>query len=131
MADSRYSTLKAFLIAFAAWLVPGLGHLIQGRVFRGLLLGLTVLITFLNGSILGGHLFGAYGTDDGLLAYVFGFCDAGAAGPYLLAPVFGIGTVPTPERATAEYGNVFFMVAGLLNYLVALDAFDISVGRKR
>jgi hypothetical protein len=33
-------------------------------------------------------------------------------------------------RATYEYGNTFLLIAGLLNYLVMLDAFDISVGRK-
>jgi uncharacterized protein DUF6677 len=31
---------------------------------------------------------------------------------------------------TYEYGNTFVIVAGLLNMLVALDAFDIAKGRK-
>jgi hypothetical protein len=31
---------------------------------------------------------------------------------------------------TFEYGNTFLLVAGLLNYLGMLDAFDIAVGRK-
>jgi len=31
---------------------------------------------------------------------------------------------------TYEYGNTFLLVAGLLNYLVMLDAFDIAAGRK-
>ena len=29
-----------------------------------------------------------------------------------------------------EYGNAFLIVAGLLNMLVVLDAFDIAQGRK-
>ena len=29
-----------------------------------------------------------------------------------------------------EYGNIFLIVAGLLNMLVVLDAFDVAVGRK-
>ena len=29
-----------------------------------------------------------------------------------------------------EYGNAFLIVAGLLNALVALDAYDIALGRK-
>jgi len=33
-------------------------------------------------------------------------------------------------RATYEYGNTFLLIAGLLNYLSMLDAFDISAGRK-
>jgi hypothetical protein len=32
--------------------------------------------------------------------------------------------------ATYEYGNTFMIVAGLLNFLVMLDAFDIGMGRK-
>jgi hypothetical protein len=33
--------------------------------------------------------------------------------------------------ATYEYGNTFLIVAGLLNALVVLDAFDLASGRKR
>ena len=32
--------------------------------------------------------------------------------------------------ATFEYGNAFLIVAGLLNMLVVLDAFDVAQGRK-
>lgn len=32
--------------------------------------------------------------------------------------------------ATYEYGTTFILVAGLLNFLLILDAFDISLGRK-
>lgn len=39
----------------------------------------------------------------------------------------GAGTVTS---VTYEYGNVFLIVAGLLNSLVILDAFDIGMGRK-
>jgi hypothetical protein len=35
------------------------------------------------------------------------------------------------ENVTFEYGNTFAIVAGLLNFLVILDAYDITVGRKR
>jgi hypothetical protein len=44
---------------------------------------------------------------------------------------FGFGTRPHPEAATFEYGNTFMFLAGLLNYLVVHDAFDIAAGRKR
>ena len=36
----------------------------------------------------------------------------------------------TVTAATYEYGNCFLIVAGLLNFLVILDAFDIAKGRK-
>ena len=34
-------------------------------------------------------------------------------------------------RNTFEYGSTFTEVAGLLNILVALDAFDLAAGRKK
>jgi len=40
---------------------------------------------------------------------------------------WGGGTVVAP---TYEYGNTFLIVAGLLNLLVVIDAYDIAVGRK-
>jgi Family of unknown function (DUF6677) len=39
----------------------------------------------------------------------------------------GVGEV---TAVTYEYGNCFLIVAGLLNFLVILDAFDIAMGRK-
>ena len=33
-------------------------------------------------------------------------------------------------RVTYEYGNTFLLIAGLMNYLAMLDAFDIAAGRK-
>lgn len=49
--------------------------------------------------------------------------------PYFIASGLGLG----PGLVTAasyEYGNAFLIVAGLLNMLVVLDAYDIALGRK-
>ena len=40
---------------------------------------------------------------------------------------WGAGTV---TAQTYEYGNTFLIVAGLLNMLVVIDAFDVAMGRK-
>jgi len=42
----------------------------------------------------------------------------------------GLGT-GDPTAYTYDYANVFIYVAGLLNMLVIVDAFDIAMGRKR
>jgi len=34
------------------------------------------------------------------------------------------------RAVTYEYGNAFLIVAGLLNLLVVIDAFDVARGRK-
>ena len=52
-----------------------------------------------------------------------------AGGPWMIARMFeaGGGIV---TASTYEAGNCFLIVAGLLNFLVILDAFDIGMGRK-
>ena len=39
----------------------------------------------------------------------------------------GAGVV---TAASYEYGNTFLIVSGLLNMLVAIDAYDVRLGRK-
>ena len=34
------------------------------------------------------------------------------------------------RAVTYEYGNAFLIVAGLLNLLVVIDAYDVAMGRK-
>ncbi len=53
-----------------------------------------------------------------------------AAGvPYFLASALGLGAGVVTSVAY-EYGNAFLIVSGLLNMLIALDAFDVRLGRK-
>ena len=49
--------------------------------------------------------------------------------PYFVARAMGYGA-GVVTAVTYEYGNTFLIVAGLLNTLVVIDAFDISMGRK-
>jgi hypothetical protein len=55
--------------------------------------------------------------------------DVGVGLPWLAARLAGAGT-GTVTAVTYEYGNCFLIVAGLLNFLVILDAFDVARGRK-
>ena len=135
MTETGAGTVQAGGTAWAcgwlAWLVPGGGHLLLGRVGRGLLLSSVVYLLYFAGLLLGGHLYGLHNIDEaGLLAYVFGFCDLGTGLVYLISLWGSFGLVDQSSRATAEYGNVFIMIAGLLNYLLALDAFDLAARRK-
>ncbi len=122
--------LAAWPYAFLALLIPGLGHIALGRLLRGLLTGATIWGMFLLGILLGGHLYGLLDSSEGLLSKVFGFCNLGSGLLYAVSRFAGIGVDEQAYLATSEYGNVFLMVAGLLNYLLALDAFDIRSGRK-
>ena len=55
----------------------------------------------------------------------------GAGLIYIVCLVANIGFAEQAQRLTYEYGNTFLLVAGLLNYLCMLDAFDIAAGRKQ
>ena len=55
--------------------------------------------------------------------------DLGIGLPYLLAKLAGAGG-GNVIAITYEYGNTYVIVAGLLNMLAVLDAFDIAIGRK-
>lgn len=102
----------------------------QGRYVRGAISGATVLLMFVSGIMIGGHIYGLRETNEGLLSILFGLCDLGSGILYLTARFAGLAVNERPEQATAEYGSVFLMVSGLLNLILALDAFDIRLGRK-
>lgn len=123
----------AWLAGVLGWLVPGLGHFLQGRWWRGLILGGAVWAMFIAGLWLGGHLFPLSNPNDGsslLLQVPPVIANLGAGVLYLFCYLTETGFTDQASRATYEYGNTFLLVAGLLNYLIMLDAFDIGAGRK-
>jgi len=134
--NSEETPARAWLMGTAAWLVPGLGHLLQGKWIRALLLGGAVWICFISGFLMGGHLF-RYSPSEpegaSLLQLPPMIGDLGTGLLYIVCWFRGVGFSHDPLQAalpTFEYGWTFLLVAGLLNYLCMLDAFDIAAGRK-
>ena len=58
------------------------------------------------------------------------FADMGNGFFYILSRIFSFGT-GNIKNVTYEFGTAYIAGAGLLNYLVALDAFDIASGKKK
>jgi hypothetical protein len=110
-----------------AWAVPGGGHLWQGRRQKGLIFLVTLPLMFVCGLWLEGRLFPFELTQP--LVALAAFADVGMGVPYFIAKAMGAGAGRV-IAVTYEYGNLFLIVAGLLNMLVVLDAFDIAQGRK-
>lgn len=124
----------AWLVGVAAWAIPGAGHLIQKRWLRGALAGGAVWVMFLTGVWLGGHLYAVTGQEEGFnvfLQLLPMIANVGSGLLYVFCWVAGVGFTEHAQLVTYEYGNTFLLVAGLLNYLVMLDAFDIAAGRKK
>ena len=132
---SRVETPRtAWLIGLAAWAVPGLGHLLQRRWARALLLGGAVWGMFFIGLWLGGHLFRPTPNDQGIAALLQLLpmaANIGAGLLYAFCWLTNTGFADHAQMLTYEYGNTFLLVAGLLNYLAMLDAFDIAARRKQ
>ena len=132
-AEQRSGT--EWLIGMAAWFVPGVGHLWLKKWGRALAMGGSVWVSFILGLAMGGHMF-SLSTGQGssaLLQVPPMIANLGSGALYLFCLLFGIGFADDPQqaaRATYEYGNTFLLIAGLLNYLTVLDAFDVAVGRK-
>jgi hypothetical protein len=125
----------AWATGAVAWLVPGAGHLMIKRWMRAVLMGGSVWICFFIGLAMGGHMFDlSTGQGSGAILQVPPMiANLGSGVLYLVCWVLGIGFADDPvqaARATYEYGNTFLLIAGLLNYLTMLDAFDIAAGRK-
>ena len=117
----------AIIAPLAGWLVPGLGHFIQRRWIRGLLLMLSVCIMFFFGLAMQGKV---YGFNTGDLLDILGFVgDIGSGLLYFIARSmeWGGGNI---QRAVADYGTKFIVVAGLLNIIAAVDAHQIASGKK-
>jgi hypothetical protein len=115
------------LVCLVSWLVPGAGHLMQGRRDKGLVFLITLPFMFGFGLWLQGRLFPFEPSD--LLVFLGAIADRGVGLPYALA-YFADAGAGNVIAASYEYGNTFLMTAGLLNFLVILDAFDIAKGRK-
>ena len=89
---------------------------------------------FFLGLALGGHLFRVSSSDQGfsiILQALPMVANIGSGLLYIVCWLTNAGFVEQAQRVTYEYGNTFLLVAGLLNYLAMLDAFDMAAGRKR
>ena len=123
----RAQTAHPLLICLVAWLVPGGGHLWQGRRQKGCVFLLSLPAMFALGLWLSGRLF-PFELSQPLVALA-AFAHLGMGVPYFIASAMGFGQ-GVVTAASYEYGNAFLVVAGLLNMLVVIDAYDIALGRK-
>jgi hypothetical protein len=122
----RRDVLAPF-IAVAAWIVPGLGHLVLRRWGRGLIFFLSVGGLAIAGYLLRGNVFPPRaGEPFGTLGFL---ADAGAGIFYFLSRFFEMAG-PDVSRAAGDYGTRFIAAAGIVNLLSVFDAYEIALGRR-
>ena len=117
----------ATVAPLVGWIVPGGGHFLLKKWWRGLLLMTSVVSMFTLGILMEGKV---YTPNTGDILDMLGFVgDIGAGGLYVAARIFdwGRGAI---HLATADYGTKFIIVAGLMNVISAVDAHHIAIGKK-
>ena len=115
------------VVCIVSWLVPGAGHLVQGRRQKGLVFLIALPAMLAIGLWLDGRLFPFSFADP--LVGLAAFANLGMGVPYFLASAMDMGQ-GVVTAASYEYGNAFLIVSGLLNMLVVIDAYDVRFGRK-
>jgi uncharacterized protein DUF6677 len=120
-------TSKSILVLIAGWLVPGAGHFMLKKWYRGLLLFVSVLAMFALGIGMQGKV---YSPNTGDILDMLGFVgDVGSGILYFAAQIMDLGRGAI-HIAVADYGTKFIIVAGLLNIMAAIDAHHIAIGKK-
>jgi hypothetical protein len=109
------------------WLVPGAGHLLTRHWIRALLLFVAITTMFSLGLAMQAKV---YVPNTGDPLDMLGFAgDVGTGLLYFIARIFSLGQ-STVQLVTADYGTKFVVVAGLLNFVAAVDAHNLRIGRK-
>jgi hypothetical protein len=127
-ASSPLPSAMAILAPAVGWLVPGAGHLIQKCYVRGALLMASIVSMYMIGIAMEGRVYTPNGGD--LLDILSFLGDACAGGLYIVSRAldWNPGLI---TKATADYGSKFIVVAGLLNFISAVDAYHIAIGKKK
>jgi hypothetical protein len=114
---------KPYLFFGLAWAVPGLGHFLQKRTVKGAVFFSGILALLLLGLMMGGQVGLLYdlqpytiirfigGLGSGLFFAAIKLAGAGAGNP--LSPAF-------------DFGSTYLICAGLINFLVAFNAFELA-----
>jgi hypothetical protein len=116
-----------YLAGALAWLIPGLGHVYVKHWRRGLAFFVLVIASIAIGCALLGNL--AHPVANQPISILATLGTIGMGLPYVLLRS-AIGYAGDLMAPTYEYGSAFLVTAGLMNWLLVLDAWDISRGKK-
>ncbi len=140
---------KAFLAGFLTWLIPGLGHLFLGKKVRAIVFFIIVHCSLTLGLACDGRFF-LVDKRQPIMSYLQTITNL-AAGPLDIVgrmyvygyPAYFLPAFEEPgddsllvkmrermESSISAYGTAYLLTAGLMNMLLILDVFDISVRRK-
>jgi hypothetical protein len=125
---ARTSSQQGFvyLPLIAGWLVPGAGHFLLRKWYRGALLMVSIVGMFALGIAMQGKL---YSSAKDILDLLGLAGDLGNGLLYFVSRALGLGA-DSVQVTVADWGSRFIVVAGMLNVIAAVDAHNLRTGRK-
>jgi hypothetical protein len=141
---------RTVLALFAGWLVPGLGHVVIGRLRRGIFFTFLIFFCFGMGLAHDGKV-ALRNSEQPFLSTMQLLANAGvgAADMVVRLSVYGEPAYTLPVNTThpvyedrvnimrtrarsgvSTYGSAYLWTAGLMNLLLLFDVWDIGRGRK-
>jgi hypothetical protein len=122
-SDRRALAPPPPLVVIASWLVPGAGYWLLGQRARGTTIGLTVLILFIMGMLIGGITVVDAPQDFSEITAKPWFIAQFLAGPISIASAWLAGSIGIVSHSRSfEIGTLYTAVAGMLNLLGIIDA---------
>ncbi|HEY1575879.1 MAG TPA: DUF6677 family protein [Terracidiphilus sp.] len=115
-----------FLPLIAGWLVPGAGHFLLRKWWRGTLVAISIVCMFALGLAMQGRV---YANAHDILEILGLLGDLGSGLLYIVSRTMGLGA-DSVQLTVADWGTRFIVVAGLLNIIAAVDAHNLRTGRK-
>ena len=123
----KVNVARPIFFALAAWIVPGLGHLLQRRWGRALIFFVAAGGLAVVGYAMRGEIFTPLSSDPfGALGFLADVC----SGVFYFLPRFLESSGPDISRAAGDYGTRFIAAAGIVNLLGVLDAYAIASRRR-
>lgn len=110
--------MKLIKIYFFTWLFPGLGHWILNSKRRAIFYSIVILLTFFSGVAMNGKLYSPVKND--FVSILATIANIGIGVIYfILKLIFKYSG--NPADPLNEYGTIFILSAGLMNYLLILE----------
>lgn len=124
----KNKNMKAYGILFLSWLFPGLGHMVQKKYVKGIVFLVGILLLLIFGLVMQGKF---YDTKEFHPLMLLGFLgDLGSGIFFFIIKLARLGK-GNIYAVTYHYGTTYMVCAGLVNYLVALNAYDIARGIRK
>jgi hypothetical protein len=117
------SRAKPYLFFGLAWAFPGLGHFLQKRMVKGIIFFSGILGLVLLGLRMGGQVGLFYDYQPYTIIKFIGGVGSGLF--FAAIKLAGAGT-GNPISPAFDFGTTYLVSAGLINFLVAFNAFEVA-----